>query len=106
MILASRGAEVCVSDIDAESAEQVAAEINEGGGNAFATGGNVTDIDSISEVARTAIDTFGKLDIVRAQRRRSRRSYLHVAERLHRRGLGYDVGRKRTRSRQHVGCGG
>ncbi len=63
MTLASRGAEVCVSDIDAESAEQVAAEINEGGGNAFAAGGNVTDIDSISEVAQTAIETFGKLDI-------------------------------------------
>ena len=32
MILASRGAEVCVSDIDPANAEQVAAEINEGGG--------------------------------------------------------------------------
>ena len=63
MILASRGAEVCVSDIDPANAEQVAAEINEGGGHAFATGGDVTDIDSISEVAQTAIDTFGKLDI-------------------------------------------
>ncbi len=63
MILASRGAEVCVSDIVPANAEQVAAEINEGGGNAFATGGDVTDIDSISEVAQTAIDTFGKLDI-------------------------------------------
>ena len=63
MILASRGAEVCVSDIDADSAEQVAAEINEGGGNAFAAGGNVTDIDSISEVAQNAVDTFGKLDV-------------------------------------------
>ena len=63
MILASRGAEVCVSDIDADSAEQVAAEINEGGGNAFAAGGNVTDIDSISKVAQNAVDTFGKLDI-------------------------------------------
>ena len=63
MILASRGAEVCVSDIDADSAEQVAAEINEGGGNAFGAGGNVTDIDSISEVAQNAVDTFGKLDV-------------------------------------------
>lgn len=63
MILASRGAEVCVSDIDPANAEQVAAEINEGGGHAFATGGDVTDIDSISEVAQTTIDTFGKLDI-------------------------------------------
>ena len=63
MILASRGAEVCVSDIDADSAEQVAAEINEGGGKAFAAGGNVTDIDSISEVAQNAVDTFGKLDV-------------------------------------------
>jgi NAD(P)-dependent dehydrogenase (short-subunit alcohol dehydrogenase family) len=63
MILASRGAEVCVSDIDADSAEQVAAEINEGGGNAFAAGGNVTDIDSISEVAQNAVHTFGKLDV-------------------------------------------
>ncbi len=63
MVLASRGVEVCVSDIDVESAEQVAAEINEGGGNAFVAGGNVADIDSISEVAQKAIDTFGKLDI-------------------------------------------
>ena len=28
LVLASRGAEVCVSDLDVESAEQVAAEIN------------------------------------------------------------------------------
>ena len=63
MILASRGAEVCVSDIDPSSAEQVAAEINEGGGRAMAQGGDVTDMDSISEVAQSAIDTFGKLDI-------------------------------------------
>ncbi len=63
MILASRGAQVCVSDIDTASAEQVAAEINEGGGDAFATGGNVTDIDSISEVANGAVERFGKLDI-------------------------------------------
>ena len=63
MILASRGAEVCVSDIDMAGAEQVAAEINEGGGNAFAAGGNVTDLESISEVAQNAIDKFGKLDI-------------------------------------------
>ncbi len=63
MILASRGAEVCVSDIDQANAEQVAAEINEGGGNAFAAGGDVTNIDSISDAAQTAIDTFGKLDI-------------------------------------------
>ena len=63
MILASRGAEVCVSDVDVSSAEQVAAEINEGGGNAFAAGGNVTDLDSISEVAQRAVNEFGKLDI-------------------------------------------
>ena len=63
LVLASRGAEVCVSDLDVESAEQVAAEINEGGGNAVASGGNVTDIDSITDVANTAIDAFGKLDI-------------------------------------------
>ena len=63
MILASRGAEVCVSDVDASNAESVAAEINKGGGKAFATGGDVTDIESISEVAQNAIDTFGKLDI-------------------------------------------
>ena len=63
MILASRGAEVCVSDIDPSTAEQVASEINEGGGRAMAQGGDVTDMDSISEVAQSAIDTFGKLDI-------------------------------------------
>ena len=62
-ILASRGAEVCISDIDPTSAEEAAAEINEGGGRAFAAGGDVTDIDSISEVAQQAIETFGKLDI-------------------------------------------
>ena len=35
----------------------------EGGGNAVASGGNVTDIDSITDVANSSIDAFGKLDI-------------------------------------------
>ena len=62
-ILASRGSEVCVSDIVLENAEEVAAEINKEGGRAFATSGDVTNIDSISEVAQRAINAFGKLDI-------------------------------------------
>ena len=64
MILASRGAQVCVSDIDTgRPPNRLPQRFNEGGGDAFATGGNVTDIDSISEVANGAVERFGKLDI-------------------------------------------
>ncbi len=62
-IIASRGAAVCVSDLDQDSASAVAEEINETGGTAFATGGDVTDPDSINAVAEQAISEFGKLDI-------------------------------------------
>ena len=63
MVLARRGAAICVSDIDEDSAASVAEEINETGGTAFATSGNVTDQDSIDGVAQKAISEFGKLDI-------------------------------------------
>ena len=62
-VLASRGAVVCVSDVDEDSANAVAEEICESGGNAFGTGGDVTDMESISDVAQNAISEFGKLDI-------------------------------------------
>ncbi len=62
-VLASRGAVVCVSDIDEDAAEDTARMINDSGGAAFSTGGDVTDPKSISEVAEQAISEFGKLDV-------------------------------------------
>lgn len=63
LVLASRGATVAVSDIDAKAAEAVAVEIVAEGRKAHAAKVDVTDLESISEWARSVISEFGKIDI-------------------------------------------
>ncbi len=64
MILAQRGAAVCVSDLDARASEDVAAEIVKAGGKAVAAPADVTDQASVNGAAETAIKKLGKLDIL------------------------------------------
>jgi 3-oxoacyl-[acyl-carrier protein] reductase len=59
-LLAEHGAQVLVTDIDAELAEQTAAEL----GDAVAFGGDLTGDGVPEAVVRAAIDSFGQLDIV------------------------------------------
>ncbi|MFT3660732.1 MAG: SDR family NAD(P)-dependent oxidoreductase [Gordonia sp. (in: high G+C Gram-positive bacteria)] len=61
-LLASRGAAVLVSDMDAEAADEAAAAIVAAGGRAASYRGDVTaDAEGI---VKAAVDAFGKLDIV------------------------------------------
>ena len=62
--LASEGARVVVNDLDAAPAEEVAGEIRAAGGQAAAFACNVTDADFGQRIVKTALEKFGKLDII------------------------------------------
>ena len=62
--LASEGAGVVVNDLDAAPAEQTVAEINKAGGRAVACVGSVTADGFAERFVKTAIDSFGGLDII------------------------------------------
>ena len=59
-LLAEHGASILVSDVDAELAEETAAQI----GGAVAVGGDLTEDGVPEAVVRNAVDSFGRLDIV------------------------------------------
>ena len=72
-LFASEGAKVVVNDLGADvdgtgadvgPAQQVVNEITAAGGEAIVNGGDVSDYDSAGELVQSAIDTFGKLDIL------------------------------------------
>ena len=62
--LASEGAGVVVNDLDEAPANAVVAEIEAAGGRAVACVGSVTAEDFGERFVRTALDTFGGLDII------------------------------------------
>jgi 3-oxoacyl-[acyl-carrier protein] reductase len=59
-LLAEHGAQVLIADVDEALAAEAAAEI----GNAVAFGGDLTDEGVPEALVRTAVDSFGRLDIV------------------------------------------
>jgi NAD(P)-dependent dehydrogenase (short-subunit alcohol dehydrogenase family) len=70
---ARQGAHVVVNDYGAdvhgtgrtlEPAEQVVAEIEAVGGNAIANGDDISDWDGAQRLIETAVDTFGRLDVL------------------------------------------
>jgi NAD(P)-dependent dehydrogenase (short-subunit alcohol dehydrogenase family) len=61
--LASAGAKVVVAARRVNEVEAVAAQIRADGGEAIGVGCDVTDDAAVDALARTAIDTFGKLSI-------------------------------------------
>src|SRR3954451_4142886 len=70
---ARQGARVVVNDVGAEldgtggsasPAAEVVAEIRDGGGEATVNGDDVADWDGAERLVRSAIDTFGGLDVV------------------------------------------
>jgi NAD(P)-dependent dehydrogenase (short-subunit alcohol dehydrogenase family) len=72
-LLAARGAQVVVNDLgvaldgsggDAGPARQLADEITAAGGAAIADSADVTDPDAAAGLIATAVDVFGRLDIV------------------------------------------
>ena len=71
--LARAGAKIVVNDLgagvdgkgaDVSPAQQVADEIKAGGGDAIVNGDDVSSFDGAKNMVDTAINTFGKLDIV------------------------------------------
>ncbi|WP_037065315.1 SDR family NAD(P)-dependent oxidoreductase [Pseudonocardia acaciae] len=72
-LLAAEGASVVVNDLgaaldgsgaDAGPAQLVAEEITAAGGTAVADGADVTDAVAAEKLVRTAVDTFGTLDVL------------------------------------------
>jgi 3-oxoacyl-[acyl-carrier protein] reductase len=62
--LASEGAKVIVNDLDEAPANEVVAEIKAAGGEAVACAGSVTDAGFAERFIKTAIDTFGGVDVI------------------------------------------
>jgi NAD(P)-dependent dehydrogenase (short-subunit alcohol dehydrogenase family) len=64
LVLAQRGADIVVSDIDLAAAEVVADEVRSSGRNALAVQADVTDRESTDTLALTAIAGYGNIDIL------------------------------------------
>ena len=62
--LAGYGAKVVVNDLDAGPAEDVVAEIRAAGGDAVACVGSVTAADFAERFVKTAVNSFGGVDII------------------------------------------
>jgi 3-oxoacyl-[acyl-carrier protein] reductase len=62
--LASEGAHIVVNDLDAAPAQETVAAIEASGGKAVAVSGSVADRDFPERFVRTAVDSFGGLDII------------------------------------------
>jgi 3-oxoacyl-[acyl-carrier protein] reductase len=60
-LLSEQGAKVLINDLDADVAEQTASEIS---GDTVVYGGDLTKESAADELVKTAVDAFGKLDIV------------------------------------------
>lgn len=62
--LASEGASVIVNDLDDETAVEAVAEIEKSGGKAVACVGSVADDEFADRFIKTALDSFGGVDII------------------------------------------
>lgn len=62
--LASEGARLVINDLDAEPAQETVRVIREGGGEAISCDGSVTAPDFADRFIRTAMQTYGGLDII------------------------------------------
>ncbi len=63
-LFAEHGAHVVVNDLEGDIAEDVVSSINSAGGNATTCIGSVTDPEFPEKIVRTAVESFGKLDII------------------------------------------
>ncbi|MBZ4488353.1 SDR family oxidoreductase [Microbacterium sp. cx-55] len=62
--LARQGAAVVINDVDADTAAEAVASIESAGGTAVAVVAPVGSSETAKELVRTAVDTFGRLDIL------------------------------------------
>jgi 3-oxoacyl-[acyl-carrier protein] reductase len=61
---ASEGARVVVSDLDQDGLKDTVKSIEKSGGRAVAVVGNVADRADVDRMVQTALDSFGRLDIL------------------------------------------
>ncbi|WP_290906141.1 SDR family NAD(P)-dependent oxidoreductase [Aquabacterium sp.] len=64
LLLASRGAQVVVNDLNLAPAEAVVAEIRAAGGQAIAAAGSVTDEAAVQAMVAQTLATWGRIDIL------------------------------------------
>ena len=64
LLLASLGAKVVVNDMNAASAEQVAADIVAQGGEAIGIGASVTDEQAVAQMVDAIMTRWGRIDIL------------------------------------------
>jgi NAD(P)-dependent dehydrogenase (short-subunit alcohol dehydrogenase family) len=64
LLFAREGARVVVADWNAESAERTVGEIRAAGGQAVATHADVSHEADVQDMIRTALDSFGRLDVL------------------------------------------
>ena len=62
--IAAEGGKIVVADLDAAGAQRVAEAIVADGGSAAAVGVDVTDRSQVQLMVRTAVDTFGELNVI------------------------------------------
>ncbi|ETA81923.1 3-oxoacyl-ACP reductase FabG [Youngiibacter fragilis] len=62
--MAKEGAKVIVSDVISDNADECVKEIKEAGGEAVAFTGNIAKLEDVNAVFETAINSFGRIDIV------------------------------------------
>jgi meso-butanediol dehydrogenase/(S,S)-butanediol dehydrogenase/diacetyl reductase len=62
--IAAEGGKVVVADLDADAARAVADSIGADGGAAASVGVDVTDRAQVQAMVRTAVDTFGELNVI------------------------------------------
>ena len=63
-LFTAQGAKVVLCDIDAEAGEKTASQIRENGGDAIFARLDVTSASDWEAAVRTAVDSFGKLDVL------------------------------------------
>ena len=62
--IAAAGGRVVVADLDPDAARAVADEITGAGGTATSVGVDVTKRDQVQAMVRTAVDTYGELNVI------------------------------------------
>lgn len=63
-LFTQEGAKVIVNDVDADVAEQTAQELKNKGAEAEAVVGSVTEVGDCERICKTAVEKFGKLDVL------------------------------------------
>jgi NAD(P)-dependent dehydrogenase (short-subunit alcohol dehydrogenase family) len=63
-LFAQHGAQVVIADIDPELARRTADQITTSGGSALAIVTDVRDADQVTDLARSVLDRFGRVDVL------------------------------------------